>query len=54
MWRQLIAFHKMEVEFAQNAKKHVRFQSLQCLLAHIVTFEFLQGKSNFQIQIWNF
>jgi len=50
----LIAFHKMAVEFAQNAKKHVRFQSLQCLLAHIVHLEFLQGKSNFQIQIWNF
>ncbi len=50
----LIAVHKMEVEFAQNAKKHVRFQSLQCLLAHIVHLEFLQGKTNFQIQIWNF
>ncbi len=37
----LIALRKMELEFAQNAKKHVRFQFLQC---HIVHLEFLQGK----------
>jgi hypothetical protein len=40
----LIALCKMEVEFAQNAKKHVRFKSLHCLLTHIVRLEFLEIK----------